>query len=160
MTDFRADRAVRTWTQHIAAPPDAVFPLLCPVREYEWIPTWSCELVYSEGGVIEDNCVFRTDMPDRGPELWVVAGRDAAAHTVGFVVVRGDAVVLKHDVSLQAEGPGRTSVRWVSTFTGLTEAGNAQVAAVTEQAYEAQLTILGKLLDHYCRTGAMLGAAS
>ena len=28
-------RAAHTYTQHLAAPPEAVFPLLCPVRQAE-----------------------------------------------------------------------------------------------------------------------------
>jgi hypothetical protein len=29
------------------AAPAQVFPLLCPVREYEWLPHWRCELLHS-----------------------------------------------------------------------------------------------------------------
>src|SRR5208283_1284485 len=41
---------------------DKVFPLLCPVREYEWFNDWKCTMVYSESGVAENNCVFYTKM--------------------------------------------------------------------------------------------------
>jgi hypothetical protein len=37
---------------------ETVFPLLCPVREYEWFNNWKCVMVYSESGVAEKNCVF------------------------------------------------------------------------------------------------------
>ena len=30
-------RVAHTYTQHLVAPPKAVFPLLCPVREADWI---------------------------------------------------------------------------------------------------------------------------
>jgi len=32
------NRVVRSYTQHLAAPPQAVFPLLCPVREAGRVP--------------------------------------------------------------------------------------------------------------------------
>jgi hypothetical protein len=31
----------------VDAPPADVFPLLCPVREYEWIEPWSCDMIFS-----------------------------------------------------------------------------------------------------------------
>jgi hypothetical protein len=50
-----------------------VFPLLCPVREYEWIEPWSCDMVFSESGLAENNAVFRTHFPAQGgEETWVV----------------------------------------------------------------------------------------
>lgn len=159
MKTFRADRVSRTWTQQIGAPPEVVFPLLCPVREYDWIPTWKCELLYSDSGVIECDCIFRTEAPGGGRQVWVVTERDPEAHKLGFVVVRGEDLVLRHDVSLRGDGE-TTAVRWESTFTGLSPEGNRQVQAVTDEAYGKRLAILGQLLDHYCRTGEMLGAAS
>ena len=56
----------------VPAPPDRVFPLLCPVLEYRWIPTWRCDLLHSDSGVAEEDCVFRTDFPGAGPMTWVV----------------------------------------------------------------------------------------
>lgn len=40
-------------SQHVHASPEAIFPLLCPVREYDWIPGWDCRLVYTESGLAE-----------------------------------------------------------------------------------------------------------
>ena len=52
-------------TDHFDVPatPDRVFPLLCPVREYEWIPGWECDVLHSVSGVAEEDCVFRTRFP-------------------------------------------------------------------------------------------------
>ena len=33
-------RVVLSATMDLPAPPDEVFELLCPVREYDWIPPW------------------------------------------------------------------------------------------------------------------------
>jgi hypothetical protein len=30
----------------VPAAPEHVFPLLCPVLEYKWIPYWRCELLH------------------------------------------------------------------------------------------------------------------
>lgn len=35
--EFSALRTIKTAKQHWLAPPERVFPLLCPTRQYEWI---------------------------------------------------------------------------------------------------------------------------
>ena len=40
----------RSWEHQVAAPPEKIFPLLCPVREKEWIPGWHAETVYLASG--------------------------------------------------------------------------------------------------------------
>ena len=50
-------------TALVPAPAHRVFPLLCPVREPEWIPGWSCELIHTASRLAEKGCVFRTDSP-------------------------------------------------------------------------------------------------
>jgi hypothetical protein len=41
-------RTLKKHTIVLEANPNAVFPLLCPVREYEWIESWKCDLIYSD----------------------------------------------------------------------------------------------------------------
>ena len=53
-------RATRSYTQKLVAAPEAVFPLLCPVREADWIAGWDPLLVVSGSGVAERDCVFTT----------------------------------------------------------------------------------------------------
>ena len=50
----------------IGAPVEKVFPLLCPVREYEWIDGWSCRLVHSESGFAEKGAIFTTGFRAEG----------------------------------------------------------------------------------------------
>ena len=58
----------------IQATRDRIFPLLCPVREYDWLPDWECRLIYSETGVAELGAVFQTDREaDDGLDTWVIS---------------------------------------------------------------------------------------
>ena len=41
-----------------SASPEKIFPLLCPVREMDWIPEWAPKLVISDSGVMEPGCIF------------------------------------------------------------------------------------------------------
>ena len=73
MSTFKAKRVTREFVQEVPVPAAKIFPLLCPVREYDWIDGWECEMIYSESGVAENNCIFKTDFMDRGEDLWVVS---------------------------------------------------------------------------------------
>ena len=76
MPAFKAVRVSHEYTQTNEAPPDKVFPLLCPVREADWVPGWKYNLIYSESGVAEDGCVFSTPN-DGGPDTtWMVTRYD------------------------------------------------------------------------------------
>jgi hypothetical protein len=70
---FTAVREAKSGTQRLVATPEKVFPLLCPTREYDWIEHWRCQMVHSESGFAELDCVFTTDFPHVGDETWVVS---------------------------------------------------------------------------------------
>ena len=70
---FHAVRRVQRGEQRYEATPETVFPLLCPVREYDWLEMWDCTMVWSASGVAEQDCVFTTAFPDAGREVWVVS---------------------------------------------------------------------------------------
>ena len=55
------NRVTHTYTQRLCRPAASVFPLLCPVREADWIDGWHPLAVYSTSGVAEPDCVFVTD---------------------------------------------------------------------------------------------------
>jgi hypothetical protein len=60
MKIVKPNRVTRTYTQNLVGAPIAVFPLLCPVREADWIDGWSPPLVVTNSGVAEPDCVFTT----------------------------------------------------------------------------------------------------
>lgn len=53
----------KSYRQTIDAPPETVFPLLCPVREAEWLDGWEYEMIYSMSGLIEKGAAFSTANP-------------------------------------------------------------------------------------------------
>ena len=61
MNSFTSRRVTHEYIQTNAASPERVFPLLCPVREADWIPGWRYKLIYSESGVAELGCIFATE---------------------------------------------------------------------------------------------------
>ena len=58
---FKAVRLEKDFKMLVPDEQDRVFPLLCPVRENEWLPYWSCEIIHSDSGKAEKDCVFITN---------------------------------------------------------------------------------------------------
>lgn len=144
-----AIRRTLEYTHELAAPPDRVFPLLCPVREYEWIDGWQCRLVYSKSGVAEKDCVFTTE--SNGVTMVWTCSHYEPPQRIAYVAVGADAVVMHLEIALEPRD-GRTLVHWKRTFTGLSEAGNRGVEqrdTSTEKRLEAQL-------EHFLKTGRIL----
>lgn len=155
MTSFKAERMSKSYTMNLCAPPVDVFPLLCPVREYEWIEPWSCDMIYSAGGVAEGNAVFRTNFPGQaGEEIWVVC-RYEKNRAIEFIRVAPDLKVNRLDVALTADRDGSV-VTWTHTYTGLSEAGNQWIRKLTDDGFRLEKAALEKMLNHYIKTGSML----
>ena len=128
----------------VPADPDAVFPLLCPVREYEWIPTWECTLVHTRSGVAEHGCVFTTTF-DIGEETWVCTTyHPPTAIEYTRVAQRGWVTML--GLVLEPTEAG-TALTVRQTFTALSPEGERAVAAMDEtaevEAWEHLCTLAG-----------------
>jgi len=134
---IESKRVQREYAFDVAASPEHIFPLLCPVREREWIKGWSADLVYTASGVAEDHAVFTTDFPDRGRGIWVVSHYDLIGFEIGFAVFYPGMYVERLDVQLTRAQSGKTRTRWRRTYTSLTEDGRRYLERNT-----------GEILDH------------
>jgi hypothetical protein len=168
MRSFEAKRVHRIHQATIQSPVDEVFPLACPVEEYKWIHGWECEMIYSEGGKNENNCIFSEQMsapflyPSAalGPTIWYTNLWDATGHRVHFVLITSLSVA-KYEIEMFDQGNGTTLVQWDFTLTAVKEEGNPYVDDSTADRMTGMMTFLGDSLRHYCETGQILkGGAS
>ena len=104
MNSFKGCRVAHEYVQTNPAAPEKVFPLLCPVREADWIPGWKYELIYSDSGVAEAGCIFttqdpavesekysrRTDESDHSSPVttWICTEYDPAAFRIAYVWIK------------------------------------------------------------------------
>ena len=156
MSKSQTDRIVRKYRNTVAAEPARVFPLLCPVLEYEWIDGWECEIIYSQSGVAENNCIFATNFEPEGRTIWAVSLYEPENFRIEFVTVTPGLRTGKLDLKLTEPGPGQTHVSWTYTFTALNDAGREHLKTITEEAFMVRMTFLDESLNHYCRTGQKL----
>ena len=138
----------------VTAPPDRVFPLLCPVREYEWIPTWRCEMLHSQSGVAEEDCVFRTNFPDTGPMTWVVS-RYEPPTLIEFTCFTVPGLVMRLKIKLRSEDE-LTHLHWTRRWLATTLAADAWIDGYTAEAFAHMMANLQALLTQYLETGKPL----
>jgi hypothetical protein len=163
MSAIDSGRVTRTYTQRILAPPAAVFPLLCPVREKEWLEGWAeiVEVVHTESGVAEDGCVFRTRPPGRPETIWQVIRHDAGAGIVEFARVTDGLLATRLRIDVSPAGAGESAVTITYTFTPLNDAGRALVAeSHGEESFRADMEWWQASMNHWLRTGEMLRHAA
>ena len=156
MKIVQPNRVTRTYTQHLMAPMEAVFPLLCPVREADWIPGWDPSLVVSSSGVAEPDCVFvSAAQPDDA--VWIVARHEPHAGFVEMLKVTPQVTVCKLTFQLQPTAGGcKADVTYMHTSLG--PRGDELVASFTEDHYRRFMQEWETQLNHYVRHGTALPA--
>lgn len=138
----------------VPAAPERVFPLLCPVLEYQWIPHWRCDLLHSVSGVAEEDCVFRTASPRDGAMTWVVSRYEPPAR-IEFTCFVADTCVFRLKIALTAEGAG-TRLDWTRRWLSVGPQGDAWLADWSESEHEKSMDFLRRALTHYLTSGKML----
>jgi hypothetical protein len=152
---FRAARLVKSYEMTVPASREDVFPLLCPMREYQWIPYWACEMLHSASGYAEDGCVFRTNFPQRGEMAWVVTRHDPPER-IDFAIFKAHSHVYTLRVALEALEEAGSRLRWEHAFTALSEEGNMVLCAYTDDEHRAHMQRIERCLVHFLRTGEMI----
>jgi hypothetical protein len=118
----RAGRFDRIGRFTVAGEPREVFPLLCPVREYDWLPGWRCRMHWSESGVAEKDAVFSTREAPLVRALWTTITYEPVSF-IEYLVVAGGIATMRLSIGLEEAGTGRTAVVWAMRFTTLSWLG-------------------------------------
>ena len=152
MQMIRPVRVERTYIQKIEAPPAEVFPLLCPVREMEWVDGWEPLAVYSHSGVAEPDCIFVTG--EGQPEAyWVITERDPSIWQTTMIKVTPGMTVAKITIVLRYNDEGGTDARVTYMYTALTGAGEEFVRSYSEEYYQEFMRYWEMTLNAYLRPG-------
>ena len=162
MSEFRGKRVTHEHTQNNAAPPEKVFPLLCPVREADWVPGWQYRLIYSESGVAEYGCVFITPNEDATETIWVVTHYDPASFRIAFAWVNPGLVAAQIRICLSRSAgvqTGHTRALIEYTYTGLSNEGNREVERYDQTWFRHKMQSWEAAINHYLQTGERIGAS-
>lgn len=128
-------RVSRSYLQTIQASPDEVFPLLCPVKEADWVTGWDPRIVYSNSGVAEAGCVFITPGEDE-ETIWLITKHDWERHIVEFVRMTPGLTVCEIAIHLSPGDPGITNCSVKYAHTALSTDGVKFVEEFDEAYYQ------------------------
>jgi hypothetical protein len=147
-------RATRTYVQHLVAHPEAVFPLLCPVREAEWIEGWNPPTVISESGHAEPDCVFTT-AAEPTDAVWYITQHEADVGFVEMLKITPTVTACRLTIRLRPSADG-TAAEITYCHTSLGPKGDEFVASFTEDFYRAFMQDWETRMNHYLRHGTAL----
>jgi hypothetical protein len=162
MSEFQGKRVTHQYTQNHVAPPEKVFPLLCPVREADWVPGWQYRLIYSGSGVAEYGCVFITPNEDSTESIWVVTDYDPATFHIAFAWVNPGRVAAQIRIRLRrsaGDSPSHTHAFVQYTYTGLSTEGNREVERYDQKWFLHKMQSWEAAINHYLQTGKRIDAA-
>ncbi len=155
----KPNRKKHGYAQHLDALPEAVFPLLCPVLEAVWVPGWMPEMVISQSGVCEEECIFITP-PEMASEqnraIWIVTKHDPATLAIEMYKVVPEHTISKLEISLVGNSGNSTTAHISYEITAIGAAGDDFMKEFTEDWYEGFMVEWEQQMNHYLRTGSKI----
>lgn len=165
MNTRKSDQFVKEWTampnplqrttfesrRVFATTPAILFSLLCPTTELDWLPHWRCELLHSESGYTELNCMFKTGYFG-AEELWVCtryelnAAIDYTRYAENHCTRFGIRLTDHHD--------GTVTGQWTVTASALNDTGNQMIHQMAGARQHLEIAI--DALAHYVDKGEMI----
>jgi hypothetical protein len=159
MKCFEAKKVQRSHTVKLLAPPGQVFPLLCPVREEEWIPGWedeTYELIFSKSGFNETGCIFKTHFKSAADSFWTCLKFDRKHFEVEFLVHVVGLEMRRFTIRLKQNDDKSTNAQFIMSTTALSASGNELVENLTEAVYVKFITGFETMLNYYFQHGVKM----
>ena len=147
----KPNRVTRTYTQRLVAEPSAVFPLLCPVREADWIDGWDPISVITHSGVAEHDCVFVT-AASPSDAVWYVTRHEPDNGFVEMIKITPRVTACRLTIQLRAIATGSEALV-TYTHTSLGPEGDAFVASFTDDYYRQFMEDWEARINHYLEHG-------
>jgi hypothetical protein len=148
------NRVTHTYKQRLIASPSKVFPLLCPVREAEWIDGWSPVMILSQSGGAEQDCVFITDAKVHDA-IWYITRHDPARGFVEMIKVTPGVTACKVTIRVRPAKPG-SEAEITYSHTSLGPEGDVYIASFTAEYYVQFMREWESRMNHYLKHGSAL----
>lgn len=156
VSKFEARRITRNYRQTINSTPDSIFPLICPVREAEWLDGWEYAMIYSQTGFAEEGAVFST--PSKGEEdtIWIVTKQDSINREIEFARVTPASRASMLKVTIRAKDKKSSYIDISYVYTGITPEGNKFVDSYTEAEFLEMVQLWEESVNYFLETGKKL----
>jgi len=154
--NFKGIQISKTYNQINNAPPEVVFPLLCPVREKEWIDGWDYEMIYSKSGLIEKGCTFSTPHHGNEQTIWYVTEYDKVNYRIEFVRFSPNEEIARINIILLNNGDGTTTSSITYQYTALNDLKKDWIQDKLENEFIESMIWWEKSINHYLEKGEKL----
>jgi hypothetical protein len=151
-------RASHTYTQQLLASCDDVFPLLCPVREADWLDGWDPVSVATRSGFAERDCVFVTS-DGMGKAVWYVTRHEPENRFVEMIKISPGVTACRIAIQV-SPAPAGAEATITYTHTSLSADGDAFIDAFTHHAYLQFMKDWEARFNFYLRHGRPLRRAT
>jgi hypothetical protein len=155
-SNFEARHETKEYCQTVHASPDKVFPLLCPVREAEWLDGWRYTMIYSKSGMVEEGAVFSTPRDDEPDTVWIVTKHDPSNLRVEFTRFTHQSRICALKISVRPKDENSSYVDIAYTYTGISPASNQFIDELTNDVFHADMKHWEDSINHFLRTGEKL----
>jgi hypothetical protein len=153
---FIAKKVSKSISQKNNATAEKVFPLLCPVREADWIDGWQYKMIYSDSGLVEKGCVFSTPNPDGTDSVWYITEFDSKAWHIEFVRITAGEMVVKISINLSNNSDATTHTKITYEYTSLSEKSNHWLVHDLDKYFTEMMSYWEKAINYYLKTGKKL----
>jgi hypothetical protein len=133
-----------------------VFPLLCPVRERDWIDGWDCKMVHSESGLIEKDCVFTTAHHSDLETVWHVTQYDKENYAIEFLRITPNENTVRINIQLEKVDDFKTKAHISYLYTLLNEDESEFKMKQLEQSFSDSMVYWENAINYYLQTSEML----
>lgn len=133
-----------------------IFPLLCPVREKDWLDGWEYKMIYSQSGLIEKDCVFATPYSEGTETVWQVTQYNKTDFYIEFLRVTPSENVVKINIQLERIDDNKTKSHISYQYTALNEEQNEYIKNDLEKTFIESMNWWEKAINHYLKNGKML----
>lgn len=135
---------------------DDVFPLLCPVREKDWLDGWNYTIIHSKSGLIEKDCVFTTPHHGEHEAVWHVTQYDPTDYRIEFFRITPGENVVRINIDLEKVTDTETNVHIRYQHTALNEEANFYIENQLKDDFCESMKWWEKSINHYLETGEKL----
>lgn len=152
---YNSKKLIQRYQQSLVGSKKEIFPLLCPVREKEWLHGWDYNMIYSDSGYAEKGCVFETNNGFGGYQ-WVITKHDAVNTEIQFVKTQ-EGIVVIIDIDLEEKSEELTYCNIQYTFIPLREdIFKSMHKENSDERFNAHMKKWEDSLNYYLKHGEML----
>ena len=156
MGTFQSNRVSKKFEQLIKFNRQVVFPLICPVREEEWVNGWKYKMIYSGSGFIEKGCTYSTASENGQETIWYVTIHDDQKFIVEFLRITPGKMIVRTTINLQDAGKGNTLFGVANEYTLLNGEMSSGLENELDDNFNKTMAYFGASLTQYLEAGAKL----